>query len=120
MKKIRLKTIGLLALLMTTGCTDWFKQYQLFWWPTKKDDRLSQLILHLNSKYRRTIEEDGYSLAYYPDPPKTVLLKLRYDPKKSESRFFKITRAAEDVVKRVAAEDYAMTVSTEIDIAPIQ
>ncbi len=101
------------VLLVEGACTRFNQEGQLW---NSGDDALNRLSLRLNSKYKRTLEKNNYSLAYLPKEPNTVVIRIRYRNPSELGIVRQVAFAAENQVRGVAAKEFQINVLTEIDL----
>lgn len=97
--------------LQLAGC-NWeiFQPYQT--------SPLHDLSVRLNSVYKRSLENNNYSIYYESVPPSTILVKVRYEKSTNMAQLRSIARAAAQNARDVAISDYKLSISTQIDMKP--
>lgn len=83
-------------------------------------DRLNRLSLKLNAKYWRGLDKNDFSLYYEPVEPNTIRIKVRYKPKADVALARSVANSAQELIVHVAEEEFGLSISTIIDIGPIE
>jgi hypothetical protein len=77
-------------------------------------DQVHALYLELERKYCRTWEKDGYSIDYAVQPPRTIVITLRYQPGTPRAAVgHDVLNAARTFVDSIAREKYGIQVQIE-------
>lgn len=76
---------------------------------------LDRLALRLSTEYKRSIDQNDFSLFYKPLPPKTIVLEVRYKKKMDQSLLKKIIASAEENAKGVARDQFKLNIDTKVD-----
>lgn len=100
------------TLLLTLFILGSFWAYRLYrpeqfaghWAPGQVDD-LNRLSMRLNSKYKRAMEVNGYSIYYEPIHPNQIIVKARYTSEIDAGRIEAIVESAIANVEKVAKEN---------------
>lgn len=80
---------------------------------------LDRLALHLSEKYKRSLDQNDFSLFYKPESPRTIILEVRYRESMDQTLLKKIIAAADENARGVARDRFDLMINTRIDSQPV-
>jgi hypothetical protein len=111
------RTLGVLTLLVLTtflGCTKGNKDDS--WEPTK----LGRLALRLESKYKRELHLNPFSLHYTSVKPNTIIIKVQYQPNANLNLIYSVIDQATQLVHKLAADEFELyNIRVKSEVKPL-
>lgn len=106
------------ALLLLSCCFDDASRKTV--WEASSMKPLDRLALHLSTKYKRSIDQNDFSLFYRPEPPRTIVLEVRYKRKMDQNLLRKIVTAAEENARGIGRDEFELNIETRLDERPLR
>ncbi len=103
-----------LVLMATLACTKGNKDDN--WEPTK----LGRLALRLESKYKRELHLNPYSLHYTSVKPNTIIIKVQYQPNANLNLIYSVIDQATQLVYKLAADEFELyNIRVKSEVKPL-
>jgi hypothetical protein len=110
-------SLAILAMLFSFSCTRSCGDSQKHW-EVNNVDKLSATAVFLSQKYKRSRDNNSYSLYYKAKHPNTIVIQVKYSTEAEKKHVQSVAEQAEGVAKKIAEEKFELKINTEIDMQP--
>ena len=109
MKLSKTLLVPALVLLLTslTGCP--------FDSTNGRQDKVGELSVYMQQRYRRELQADGFEINYIPVPPSKIRIMVRYKPQASRSLIGTLVDSAKEIIRRKGLELYQLQ-QVDVDV----
>ncbi len=79
------------------------------------DNRLGQLSVYMQQRYRRELHKDNFEINYSAHPPKKILISVRHRPSANRNLIGELVESAREIIRRKGYELYRLE-NIEVDV----
>ena len=80
-----------------------------------QQDKIGELAVYMQQRYRREIQADGFEINYIPAPPSKIRIMVRYKPQASRSLIGALVDSAKEIIRRKGFELYQLQ-QVDVDV----